>query len=393
MSDQNKNIEVDKDLVDYAKSQMWGCFKNTRRGLIMSSLWVKGIREKMDGIDRRVIANEDMDANINPEKILRAFNLNQPQLTDDILNEYLEDPDIILKYIDRNYEILEQAQKSIDLIVESINRNDHPEVSRHALKYMDLYAEMGAYEYFINGLIQGLHNNFDSKKVTHIIDRSNKWRNDEAIDRTIGILRKVLYFIFDEEEIAENSMNYLHADELAGLLEGRMLKKDVRDIIKERKTHGYILLNFREKEHQNKVLDIRSQNEKIEIEKLMHSIHQFVTRQNTINSGKIVGKNVSKKEGIIQGECVAVLQENDLNSKIDMNGKILVTVMTTPEFVPYMKNVKGIVTDNGGLICHAAIIAREMDIPCIIGAEVATSMLKSGDIIEMDLKKGSVRKI
>ena len=88
-----------------------------------------------------------------------------------------------------------------------------------------------------------------------------------------------------------------------------------------------------------------------------------------------------------------ILQEKDLANEKNMDGKILITTMTTPVFVPYINNIKGIVTDNGGLICHAAIIAREFKIPCIIGTEVATSFLKTGDIIEMDLETGIVMKI
>ncbi len=74
-------------------------------------------------------------------------------------------------------------------------------------------------------------------------------------------------------------------------------------------------------------------------------------------------------------------------------GDILVTGMTRPEFVPFMEKSAAIVTDAGGMLCHAAITAREMKTPCIIGTENATKVLQDGDIIEVDATKGIVRKI
>jgi len=72
---------------------------------------------------------------------------------------------------------------------------------------------------------------------------------------------------------------------------------------------------------------------------------------------------------------------------------ILVTPMTTPELVPAVKKAKAIVTDEGGITCHAAIISRELGIPCVIGTKIATKVLKDGDRVEVDAFKGIVRKI
>ncbi len=74
-------------------------------------------------------------------------------------------------------------------------------------------------------------------------------------------------------------------------------------------------------------------------------------------------------------------------------GYILVAPMTRPEFVPYMKNAMAIVTDEGGLTCHAAIVARELKIPCIVGTKIATRVLENGDEVEVDAIAGVVRKI
>ena len=65
--------------------------------------------------------------------------------------------------------------------------------------------------------------------------------------------------------------------------------------------------------------------------------------------------------------------------------------MTSIKFVPYLKKIKGIVTNEGGIACHAAIISRELKIPCIIGTKIATKVINNGDLIEMDANKGVVK--
>ncbi len=74
-------------------------------------------------------------------------------------------------------------------------------------------------------------------------------------------------------------------------------------------------------------------------------------------------------------------------------GDILVTTMTTPDFVPAMRKAGAIVTDEGGITSHAAIVSRELKKPCIIGTKIATKVLKDGDMVEVDAEKGIVRRI
>jgi phosphoenolpyruvate synthase/pyruvate phosphate dikinase len=73
------------------------------------------------------------------------------------------------------------------------------------------------------------------------------------------------------------------------------------------------------------------------------------------------------------------------------DGAILVTTTTDPEFMPAIKKSSAIITDIGGLLSHAAISARELDVPCIVGTEYATKVLESGDMIELDTATGVVK--
>ncbi len=72
-------------------------------------------------------------------------------------------------------------------------------------------------------------------------------------------------------------------------------------------------------------------------------------------------------------------------------GRVLVTEMTTPDTVIACKKAIAIVTDEGGILCHAAIVSRELGKPCIVGTKHATQMLKNGDLVEVDAMLGTVR--
>lgn len=72
-------------------------------------------------------------------------------------------------------------------------------------------------------------------------------------------------------------------------------------------------------------------------------------------------------------------------------GDILVAVMTRPDYIPAMKRAAAIVTDEGGITCHAAIVSRELNIPCIIGTKIATKILKDGMQVEVNANHGWIK--
>ena len=72
-------------------------------------------------------------------------------------------------------------------------------------------------------------------------------------------------------------------------------------------------------------------------------------------------------------------------------GEILVAGTTGPEYMSAIKKAAAIVTDEGGVNSHAAIVAREFNIPCIVGTEFALKMIKDGNLVEVDANKGVVK--
>jgi pyruvate,water dikinase len=92
--------------------------------------------------------------------------------------------------------------------------------------------------------------------------------------------------------------------------------------------------------------------------------------------------------GIASG-IVKILSGPEELDKIK-EGDVLVTRMTNPDYVPAMKRASAIITDEGGMTCHAAIVSREMGIPCIVGTGKATTILKEGEGVTVDGKEGKV---
>lgn len=95
--------------------------------------------------------------------------------------------------------------------------------------------------------------------------------------------------------------------------------------------------------------------------------------------------------GKAQGICRVVL--DPFNPGEFNQWDILVTGMTRPEFLPLFQKAAAVVTDAGWILCHAAITARELKKPTIVGTEIATKILENGDMIEVDAEKGTVKKL
>ena len=102
----------------------------------------------------------------------------------------------------------------------------------------------------------------------------------------------------------------------------------------------------------------------------------------------VIVKGLGASPGIASG-IVKIIFDVDELDKIE-DGDIMVTTMTTPDMVPAMRRASGIITDEGGVTCHASIISRELGIPCVVGTGSATATLKENVGVTLDGKKGLV---
>jgi pyruvate,water dikinase len=105
---------------------------------------------------------------------------------------------------------------------------------------------------------------------------------------------------------------------------------------------------------------------------------------------KVIVRGISAgRRGYGVGKATVVLNPDDANRDMK-KGDILVTGMTDPDFVPFMKMASAIVTDKGGITSHAAIVSRELNIPCVVGTETATQVMKTGKEYTVDSRNGVI---
>jgi phosphohistidine swiveling domain-containing protein len=96
--------------------------------------------------------------------------------------------------------------------------------------------------------------------------------------------------------------------------------------------------------------------------------------------------------GVVRGQTLIAKSAKEANQRIQ-KGMVLVASMTTVDYVPAMHKAAAIVTDDGGLACHAAIVSRELGVPCIVGTKIATQAFKTGDKVEVDAAHGIVKRL
>ena len=103
---------------------------------------------------------------------------------------------------------------------------------------------------------------------------------------------------------------------------------------------------------------------------------------------KIILQGQGAAPGIASGKVVVIRDVKDTGAVKE--GDILVTRMTNPDMVPAMRKVAAIVTDEGGMTCHAAIVSRELGTPAIVGTKTATQILKNGQLVTVDGERGLI---
>ncbi|MGF3521975.1 MAG: phosphoenolpyruvate synthase [Candidatus Bathyarchaeia archaeon] len=119
-------------------------------------------------------------------------------------------------------------------------------------------------------------------------------------------------------------------------------------------------------------------------------MEEAAPEEKVTGGAKVVVKGISAgKRGYGIGVAKVVLSPEEAQEGMK-KGDILVTDMTNPDFVPFMKIASAIVTDKGGITSHAAIVSRELNIPCVVGTETATQVMKTGKEYTVDSRNGVV---
>lgn len=209
-----------------------------------------------------------------------------------------------------------------------------------------------------------------AKRFVYIKDARDDFRREsvfyshnlwQELARRMGIVPEDTSYLQDEEII-----NFLHG------------KNDIsQEKIWQRKK-GFVLYIGKNK----KLVCLQG----LQVKKALQVFH-LSSEEKEVE--EIKGRVASR--GLAKGKVVIVKGIKDLD-KVKL-GDILVAVTTHPDYVPAMRKVAAIVTDEGGITSHAAIVSREFGIPCIVGTKIATRVLKDADLIEVNANMGVVKKL
>lgn len=193
-------------------------------------------------------------------------------------------------------------------------------------------------------------------------------RRKEYITQAITYLELVLGEIARRFNIPMEYMHYVRVSDLGEL-------PSILEELKKRREHSVFFLSPDKEFSVLSGVEAKNYFEKISKKFDLNNVSEI--------------KGYCASKGSVRGTVKICRGENELNKV--QTGDILVACMTQPEFLPAMKKSAAVITDEGGLTCHAAIISRELGIPCVIGTKIATQVLKDGDRVEVDADNGVIK--
>lgn len=269
-------------------------------------------------------------------------------LIDDVYENNIKDP----TYLKQQIEIYKDLISKLARFEEKGYAKNLDELR----EYLDLFSEA----------VKPLHviffTPFHEKAPKALSDLAVKVRSEDAMfDNADLYIRDSLNHLYPANEGMET---FIGLKDLDGSVPKNLKHRDDNFFCLEGKYMNINLENF-QKKHPNFVL----------------KIDKFEPDQKTFD-GTIAYK------GVVEGEVQVINLKKDV-AKFK-KGNILVAPMTTPHYLPAMKIASAFITDEGGVTCHAAIVAREMKTPCIIGTKIATQVLKNGDKVKVDANAGVV---
>ena len=290
--------------------------------------------------------------------------------TKDWITKKAENPDFIKKMLDKG---LKATKNILDLPEELLKKDiDDTEAVKELIILKSKIYSYGGFLDFTTYIDQ-MDLELD-KQSTIKLAEFHDYRK-KAFINYFKFIKKLCDKIAKKKRLNPATMDYLIFSEIIDFLKGNLTKEQVDEFQKKRKEKYIVIWD---KGKRTIIMD----NFEEELKKIEKNIEKEIITE-------IRGKAINK--GCIKGK-VKIIKQTDSLKDIPA-GKIIVTQMTNPEMTPILKKCKAIVTDEGGLLCHAAYIAREFGIIAIIGTKIATKILKDGDLIEVNANKGIVRKI
>lgn len=334
-----KKITFEKITRDttYIMQEMWtyGCSLALEKKYDWENPYVPGVINYMNQGSIEVWYN--VKATRWLSKTLLKKNIETPEFMDDVLREYKERLPAIHKLWEEKILPIEGLKKLVNL-------------SREAMPYYIPY----------------YYSTLDERTPEEIKEKVIEMRNkDDFFAKNDIVIRDSLINLYPELRGYETT---IFADELDSI--------PSIDILRERREHFFTV-----------------QGEgrfPVSLDEFKKTHPNFVFKEEVIkqkNSREIKGQVAQK--GKVTGK-VKILRRRDQISEV-VEGDVIVSPMTTTDFLPAILKSVAVITDEGGITCHAAITARELKKPCIIGTKIATQILRDGDMVEVDADNGIVR--
>lgn len=194
--------------------------------------------------------------------------------------------------------------------------------------------------------------------------------------RANGVISKISSHIARRYHVSADDLAYYSASEWLNVVEQN--KRIPQNVLAQRKRYFVLKAHGRDSK-------IFYGQHARRLAKPLFSLHQQ-------KHGNVIhGIVVSRGRGKIQGTVHVLASPRQANTM--RNGDILVAAMTSPDYIHAMRKAAAVVTDTGGLMSHAAVVSRELGIPCIVGTKIATKVLHDGDMVEVDAEHGTIRKV
>ena len=220
------------------------------------------------------------------------------------------------------------------------------------------------------------------KQTIHYIKTIKRWGTlsnfaDESYGYTVFALWPLWLELERRLGITHAQLLCMTADEVCAALQDKKITSTSKKILQERERDNAVILQ----EGKTVVLSGTA---------LTHYSKEHQKQELKITkTSELTGQAASP--GKVSGKVRLVFSSHDVK-KVERDD-ILVASSTNPTYVPAMERAAAIVTDEGGLLSHAAIVSRELKIPCVVGTLIATKIFKDGDVVEVDANKGIVRRI
>ena len=294
-------------------------------------------------------------------------------MRDLILKNLATDPVWFDKQADKLESLVEEFRKWIRFLNSHLHSLDNAKLARAFDFFISQNLSMSPRYVMMLWFPLQMEQHRDKQKYAKVIKRAKTSRkNIHNIGQEIDALaRRLASEVTTRSNISPNLAKYLTISEIQSILRGEIVK--LKDIAARKKR--FVIAK-------NGIQNI--------------SIQEYCVRQKYILSvpqidiGTQLTGTVAY-EGFVQGK-VKIVRNRDSFSKVK-KGDIIVSPMTTPDYSLVLNKATAIITDEGGITCHAAIIAREMKKPCVIGTQFATQILKDGDLVEVDATTGIIKKV